>query len=249
MKSESKTYKLINGLSPLTYTIRSRSSASRSLLWYDEANNVNRPLRYARNQKSPFEDEQDGNAILEPIMFEDGLLHVPKDNPVLQMFLHYHPDKGVIFDLVDTEKDAQKEIEDLNVEVDALIKAKSLTINEMESIARVVFNIDPDNLTSTELKRDILLYAKEAPAEFLEVMSDSTLSMQSTIHSFFSTGLLAFRKNKTEVFFNLKNNKSKMINIPFGQDPYDTVVRYFQSEEGRDKFVMLQKLAEDETSN
>jgi len=36
--------------------------------------NENRPLRYARNQKSPFEDEQDGNVILEPIVFEDGML-------------------------------------------------------------------------------------------------------------------------------------------------------------------------------
>ena len=32
-------------------------------MWYDEDKNVNRVLRYAVNQKTPFEDEQDGNAI------------------------------------------------------------------------------------------------------------------------------------------------------------------------------------------
>jgi hypothetical protein len=31
-----------------------------------------------RNQRSPFEDEQDGNAVLEPVIFEDGFLNVPK---------------------------------------------------------------------------------------------------------------------------------------------------------------------------
>jgi hypothetical protein len=244
-----KTYKLINGLTPLSYTIPSRNSRRTSLLWYDEKNNVSRALRYARNQKSPFEDEQDGNAILEPIVFADGFLFVPKTNPALQQFLHYHPWNGSIFSEVDKEKDAQRVVEDLNLEVDALIKAKSMSLSEMESVARVVFNVDPEKMTSAELKRDILMYARKAPKEFMEVMSDSTLSMQSTIHSFFSIGILAFRKNKTEVFFNLKNNKSKMINIPFGQDPYDTTVRYFQSEEGRDKFTMLQKLAEDEEGN
>jgi hypothetical protein len=79
-----KTYKLINGLSPLSYTIPSRNSRRTPLLWYDEKNNVSRALRYARNQKSPFEDEQDGNAILEPIVFEDGFLFAPKTNPALQ---------------------------------------------------------------------------------------------------------------------------------------------------------------------
>ena len=31
----------------------------------------NKALRYARNQNSPFQDEQDDNAILEPIVFEE----------------------------------------------------------------------------------------------------------------------------------------------------------------------------------
>ena len=170
-----KTYKLINGLTPLSYTIPSRNSRRSPLLWYDEKNNVSRALRYARNQKSPFEDEQDGNAILEPIVFADGFLFVPKTNPALQQFLHYHPWNGSIFSEVDKEKDAQRVVEDLNIEVDALIKAKSMSLSEMESVARVVFNVDPEKMTSAELKRDILMYARKAPKEFMEVMSDSTL--------------------------------------------------------------------------
>ena len=48
-------------------------------MYFDERQELNRALRYARNQKSPFEDEQDGNAIVEPIVFEDGFLSVPKN--------------------------------------------------------------------------------------------------------------------------------------------------------------------------
>ena len=83
-----KFYKLKRDAAPLTYMLASRNSARYPLMWFDEEQNINRPLRYAKNQKSPFEDEQDGNAILEPILFEDGILHVPKNNQVLQQILY-----------------------------------------------------------------------------------------------------------------------------------------------------------------
>ena len=101
-----KTYRLKSDRAPLSFMIPTKSSRSYSLLYFDEERNENRPLRYAKNQKSPFEDEQDGNLILEPIVFEDGLLYVPKNNPVLQEFLHYHPMNGNRFIEVDEAKDA-----------------------------------------------------------------------------------------------------------------------------------------------
>jgi len=91
-----------------------------SLLHFDEKTGTNRELRYARNQKSCFVDEQDKNALLEPIIFEDGFLYVPKENQVLQEFLHYHPLNGKKFVEVDKAKDAAEEVQDLMVEADAL---------------------------------------------------------------------------------------------------------------------------------
>ena len=88
---KNKAYKLKRSERPLSYMLSSRHSVRSPLLYFDEDQGVNRPLRYARNQKSPFEDEQDGNAILEPIVFEDGMLVVQRENQVLQQFLHYHP--------------------------------------------------------------------------------------------------------------------------------------------------------------
>ena len=118
-----KIYKLKGEAAPLSYTLPSRNNKRYPLLWFDEEKNINKPLRYAINQKSPFEDEQDGNAIVEPIIFENGFLSVPKNNPVLQEFLHYHPLNGRTFVEVDHEKDAAKEVEKLATEVDALIEA------------------------------------------------------------------------------------------------------------------------------
>lgn len=242
LKPADRIYRLIGNTIPLSYTIASRNSRAYPLYWYDETNNVNRALRYAKNQKSPFEDEQDGNAILEPIIFENGFLSVPKTNPILQQFLHYHPANGSVFEEVNTEKEASIDVEMLNFEVDALIAARQMTIEQMESVFRVLFNVDPSKLTSSEIKRDILLAAKENPKMFLEVITDPTLDTQSDIQLYFTANLLTFRKNKSEVWFNLPTNKTKMMVVPFGEDPYDAVLRYLQTEEGAAHAEMLETM-------
>ena len=238
-----KVYKLLNG-APLSYILPSRSSRRFSLLWYDEKNNVNRPLRYAINQKSPFEDEQDGNPIVEPIVFEDGMLRVPKNNPVLQQFLHHHPMNGTVFSEVNYEKDAQKDVERLNFEVDALIEARQLTVEQMENVARVLFGVDPVNYTTPELKRDILIYAKKDPEGFLHLLNDPMLKFESNVHKFFEQKLLMFRNGQKEVWFNTASNKKKMINIPYGSDPYTEIALYLQTEEGLVALKLLENSLE-----
>ena len=97
-----KTYQLKGNKAPLAFMINSRNSRRKPLLYFDGTRN--RALRYSSNQGSPFQDEQDDNAILEPIVFEDGMLFVRKENPVLQEFLSYHPGNGTLFEEVDNEK-------------------------------------------------------------------------------------------------------------------------------------------------
>jgi hypothetical protein len=234
-----KIYKLKSG-SPLSYTLPSRNHHRFPLMWFDEKNNVNRALRYSVNQKSPFEDEQDGNAILEPIVFEDGFLSVPKNNPVLQEFLHYHPLNGVTFTEVDKEKEASDEVADMNIEVDALIEARQLSIDQVEMLTRVLFGKDPSLISTAELRRDILIFARQEPREFLNIINDPELNYQAKIRQFFENKLLALRNNDKEVWFNTPTNKKKMMSIPFGDDPYDATGSYLKSDEGLDSLKMLE---------
>ena len=77
-----KFYRLKREAAPLSYMLPTRNTRRSPLLHFDTNTGQNRALRYARNQKSPYEDEQDGNVILEPIVFEDGMLRVGKENQV-----------------------------------------------------------------------------------------------------------------------------------------------------------------------
>ena len=236
-----KVYRLING-SPLSYTLASRNHPRYPLMWYDEESNTNRALRYASNQKSPFEDAQDGNSIIEPIVFEDGFLNVPKKNPVLQEFLSYHPMNGVVFIEVDKEKEAHVEVEDLNTEVDALIAARALSLEQIEMITRVMFGKDPSKISTAELKRDILVFAKKDPRGFLSVLNDPELQYQDQVRLFFDNNLLAVRNSGKDIYFNTPTNKKKMCSVPFGENPYDVASHFLRSDEGIDALKMLETI-------
>ena len=241
LESKNRVYKLTRNKAPLSCIIPSRNSRRSPLLYFDREKGYNRALRYARNQKSPFEDEQDGSAIIEPIIFEDGMLAVPQDNPVLQEFLHYHPMNGKKFIEIDNTKDAQKQIEHLNIEVDALIEAKAMDIEQLESVGRVLFNTDVTKMSSAELKRDVLIFAKRNPSVFLRALSDPALKLQSSVQQFFDNKLLSFRNKKRDVHYNLEGNKKRMTIIPFGVEPIDYLADWFKTDEGVDVLAFLEK--------
>jgi len=242
VKSVDRVYKLTRDAAPLSYTLPTRNSRRFPLMYFDETSNTNRALRYARNQKSPFEDEQDGNSILDPVIFIDGMLQVPRTNPVLQAFLSYNPLNGNRFVEVDDEKDAAQVVESLNLEVDALIEARSLDLEMIESVSRVLFGGDTSKMSTAELKRDILVYAKREPEDFLNVLNDPMLKLQSKVHSFFENNLLTFRKNRKEVWYNTSSNKTRMLVVPYGEDPYYLVSSFLSSDDGIESLKLLEKM-------
>ena len=237
-----KLYKLRRDIAPLSYILPSRNSHRHPLMYFDGTSN--RALRYSPNQKSPFEDEQDKNVILEPIIFEDGFLKVPKTNPVLQYFLDIHPDNGLKFEVVDNEKDAETELEVMNYEVDALIAAKQLGLSELERIGRVILGRDVTKMSTAELKRDVLVYARNNPKEFLDTLNDPMTNISATVALMFDKGILGYRGSK-DVHFNLPNNKKRMLTVPYGEDRDYIVASYLQSDEGLETFKLLEPMLED----
>jgi hypothetical protein len=243
LDSKDRTYLLKGDSAPLTYFILSRDTKRKRLLYFDEEEGVNLTLRYARNQKSPFEHEQDANAILEPIVFEDGVLIVPKTNPVLQEFLHYHPGNGTEFYEFDSERDAQEDVEYLVSEIDALIAVRELTqndFNKLEAIARLVLNGNVDTMSSAEIKRDMMLFAKRYPQDFMEVLDDPSLSINNIAFKAISEGYLTFRNGK-DIYYNLKDNKKRLLTVPFGEDHIYVLASFLQSNEGLELYKFLEE--------
>ena len=150
-----------------------------------------------------------------------------------------------MFEEVDKERDAKEIVEELNAEVDALIKARQLTIEQLENVSRILFNVDVSKVSTAELKRDILIYARNEPENFLDVLSDPELDLQAKVAMFFEKGLLGFRNKNKDVYFYTSSNKKRMLTIPFNEDPYYVVTSYLQSDDGIDALKMLESHLED----
>lgn len=243
MKSEQnkdRVYRLTRNAAPMAYILPTRDTRRARLLYFDEAKNQQRALRYAINQRSPFVDEQDDNAIVEPVVFENGFLRVPATNPVLQEFLKYHPLNGKSFTEVDPEVDASRDVDKLLIESQAVTTVANMNEEELMKIARIVLSSNISSLSPSEIRRDVVLHAKRNPEKFLQAAKDPNVKIQSTIRELFDYHLLAFRNGKREVFFNLSDNKKRMMTVPLDTDPFVAMEQYFLTESGIEDLKMLQ---------
>ena len=158
-----RNYYLLGNKNPLTYTIISRHTRRYPLIWFDPEKGYEREMRYATNQKSVFVDEQEGTSTLSHIVFSDGHLFVPKEKRNLQELLLKHPHRDLIFGEHDAVVEAEDEFDHLEMEIAALNMAYDMDIDKAEAILRVEVGTSVNNLTSKELKRDIIIFAKRNP--------------------------------------------------------------------------------------
>jgi hypothetical protein len=128
-------YHLLNDKSPLTFRINSKHTSRKPLMWFDEEKGYNRELRYATNMKSPFVDEQEGPVTLGHIVFEYGVLMVPKSEVALQKLLSlYHPNKEKLYTEKDSVAEAVDDVQYLEVEIQALNIAMDMDVDHAEAI-------------------------------------------------------------------------------------------------------------------
>ena len=237
---QDRRYKLLGKTRPFSYILGTRNTKAYSLLWFDPDKKSRRALRYASNQPTPFEDEQDANSIVPIVSFENGHLNVDKENTSLQWLLHLHKGKGVVFDEVDEEKEAAKENAVFDVETDALIAFKNTSIDQQQHLTRIIFGKDPDTIPLEVMRNKLRAYVRSNPAEFLKYSLDPDMLFDSKVRSFFDKKVLWFKNGQKDVFFNLETNKQRMTVVPLGEDPYKYVASYFKTNEGLEHLKMLE---------
>jgi len=235
-------YYLANGREPLSYTIPSRHTQKYPLTWFDPEMGYERELRYATNQKSIFVDEQEGPATLKHIVFVDGVLHVPKEKRNLQEFLNKHPHRGYIFQELDREIEAVDELEYLELQDDAVGIARTMDIEQIEAILRVEFGSGVSNLTTKELKRDGILFAKKNPALFLNLANDENVILRNFAIKAREHGIIKLSDDQRT--FTWATNGRKLMTVPFDENPYSAMAAWFKTDEGLEVYKSIDKKLE-----
>ena len=233
-------YHLLNGQSPLTTRINSKHSSRKPLMWFDEEKQYNRELRYATNMKSPFMDEQKGTATLGHIVFENGVLMVPREKQALQKLLSlYHPNKNKIYAERDELIEAGNELENLELQVEAMAMAMNMDVDKAEAILRVELGSGVSKMSSKELKRDLLLFAKSDPVLFLDLVNDENVELRNFGIRATEAGIISLAQDQRT--FTWASNGRKLMNVPFDENPYSAMAAWFKTDEGVEVYKSIEK--------
>tara|TARA_R100001443_G_scaffold106620_2_gene116090 strand:- start:510 stop:1337 length:828 start_codon:yes stop_codon:yes gene_type:complete len=230
-----RLYNLKGGKKPLSRMIKSTG-----IYWFDEEKGYERELKYCENQRTTFVDEMKGDQRLAHIIFRSGSLFVPKEKTVLQKLLSlYHPHKDIIYTEYKPEFLAEEEIDILEMQVEALVAARNVDIDVAEAIMRVEIGSKVSDLSSKELRRDLLVFAKNNPKLFLELADDENVMLRNFGIRAVENGILRLSSDQRNFLWG--SNGRKLMTVPFDEHPYTALAHWFKTDEGMEIYANIEK--------
>jgi len=230
-----RIYYLKSGKRPVSYSMRSSN-----IFWFDEEKGYERELKYCENQKTSFVDEMVGDQRLSHIIFRDGMLIVPREKTVLQKLLSlYHPHRDKLFYEYKPAQLAEEEIDVLEMQVDALTAARNIDIDMAEAIMRVEIGSSVSELSSKELRRDLLVFARNNPKLFLELADDENVMLRNFGIRAVEGGILRLSSDQRNFLWG--SNGRKVMTIPFDEHPYTALAHWFKTDEGMEIYTNIEK--------
>ena len=218
----------------------SRSIKSTNIYWFDEEKGYERELKYCENQRTSFVDEMKGDQRLAHIIFRGGSLFVPKEKTVLQKLLSiYHPHKDLLYYEFVPQQIAAEEIDVLNIQVDALMAARQVDIDMAEAIMRAEVGSKVSELSSKELRRDLLVFARNNPKLFLELADDENVMLRNFGIRAVEAGILRLSSDQRNFLWG--SNGRKIMTVPFDEHPYTALAHWFKTDEGMEIYTNIEK--------
>jgi len=230
-----RVYNLTSNKRPISFMLRSSN-----IYYFDKEKGYERELKYCENQRTPFVDEMKGDQRLAHIIFRNGSLFVEKEKTVLQKLLSlYHPHRDKIFTEYKPAQEAADEIEILELEADAILMARQIDIDLAEAIMRVEIGSKVSELSSKELKRDLLLFARNNPSLFLELASDDNVQLRNFGIKAVELGIIKLSQDQRNFLWG--SNDRPIMTVPFDEHPYTALAHWFKTDEGMEIYANIEK--------
>ena len=108
-----------------------------------------------------------------------------------------------------------------------------------EAILRAEIGSKVTKMTSKELKRDLLLFAKRDPVTFVELASDDNVFLRNIGVRATEAGII--RLSQDNRHFTWGSNNRKLMNVPFEEHPYSALASWFKTDEGMEVYSSIEK--------
>ena len=172
-------------------------------------------------------------------MFEDGTLSVLASKRNLQEFLAKHPFNNVLFKELDHQVIATDQLEDLELEMHAMNAASSIDIDQAEAILRVEVGSRVTSMSSKEIKRDLLLFAKTQPALFINLANDDNVVLRNFAIRATEANIIKLADDQRT--FKWGSNDRKLMTVPFDENAYSAMAAWFKTDEGLQVYKSIEK--------
>ena len=117
--------------------------------------------------------------------------------------------------------------------------AQNLDIEHAEAIVRTEVGSKVSKMTSKELKRDLLIMAKQNPALFLELANDDNINIRNLGIKAVENRLIILSQDQRT--FKWASNDRKLFTVPFDENPYSALAAWFKTDEGIEIYQTIEK--------
>lgn len=224
-----------------------KTGRNRKLSIYDDALNLRRAIRHCPNERSIFIDEQSEQALVEPIIFEKGVLEVRAEDVMTQIFLDTHPDNvingGGWFEEIDENADAKEEIEleDLILDIKSEIRNRAKAKDGSALLEMAVGVLTGDLNKAAEMseeacKRLLYLEAERNPNYFLDekdevnIFDDHEVIRKYMVLSALRSGVIVKTINLRSIAW--ASSKEVIATAPRGTNLIDYFADFLATDEG-----------------
>src|SRR3990167_7405411 len=204
----------------------------------EKGENRNRIIRYKPGEKSIFLDEQsgaynkDGKIIKHgAIVITNGILAVSEKETLLLKYLracngfagnkYRMPGRTALFTERDVELDAQTYLKEEKADRALLNMIDSLEPDELESYALVLGDTEADKKKTSEVRRDLIIYAKQQPERFRDAIKNVDLKRKVSVIKALKDGYIKYDESNNVISW--KDGK-EITRCPIGKDPADYLV-------------------------
>ena len=114
-----------------------------------------------------------------------------------------------------------------------------MELEQAEAILRVEQGSSVNNLSSKELKRDLLIFARRNPKLFLDLCEDENVMLRNFAIN--ATEASIIKLSHDNRIFTWASNGRKLMTVPFDENPYSAMAVWFQTDEGLEVYKSIEK--------
>ena len=151
----------------------------------------------------------------------------------------YHPLKGKLYDEFSAKAEAVDQLEILDLQIDALNAARDIDIDQAEAILRVEIGSKVNSMSSKEIKRDLLLFARSNPELFISLANDDNVQLRNVAIRAAEAGIINLSSDQRT--FTWGSNGRKLMNVPFDENPYSAFAAFLKTDEGVEIYKSIDK--------